>query len=202
MKVLIACEYSGTVRDAFIRQGHNAISCDLLPTESPGPHYQGRLEDMDCTGFDLIIAHPPCTHLSSSGARWFSEKQVDGRQQEAIDFFIYCVNLPCDKIAIENPVGIMSTHFRKPDQYIQPWGYGHPETKKTGLWLQGLPLLKSTNIVEPDFMRKSDGSYYLDKKGKKYSRIHFMSRSLKNRGQLRSKTYTGIAAAMATQWGY
>ena len=181
MKVLIACEYSGVVRDAFIRRGHDAMSCDLLPTESPGPHYQGRLEDMDCTGFDLIIAHPPCTHLSVSGARWFKDKQQE--QKEAIDFFMYCINLPCEKICVENPVCIMSTIYRKPDQYIQPWQFGHGETKKTGLWLKGLPLLASTNIV--------DG---------REARIHRLPPSL-DRWKLRSKTFPGIAAAMAEQWG-
>ena len=199
MKVLVACEYSGTVRDAFIKQGHDAMSCDLLPTEKPGPHLQRDIRDINITGYDLINAHPPCTHLSSSGARWFKDKVEV--QKEAIKFFIYIWNLPVKKLCIENPVGIMSTHFRKPDQYIQPWEHGHTETKKTGLWLRGLPLLKPTDIVEPDFMRKADGSYYLDKKGKKYSRIHFMSRNLKNRGQLRSKTFPGISEAMAEQWG-
>ncbi len=187
MKVLVACEYSGTVRDAFIRQGHDAISCDLLPTESLGPHYFGDLKRLMFhtwfvkDKFDLIIAHPPCTHLAVSGARWFKDKHKE--QKEAIEFFMYCINLPCDKIAVENPVCIMSTVYRKPDQYIQPWQFGHGETKKTGLWLKGLPLLQATNIVS----------------GRK-DRIHKLPPS-ENRWKLRSKTYQGIANAMAIQWG-
>ena len=182
MNVLIACEYSGVVRDAFIKLGHNAISCDILPTDKLGPHFQGKIEDMNTSGFDLIIAHPPCIHLAVSGAKWFQEKIKDGRQQEAIDFFMYCINLPCDKIAVENPVSIMSTRYRKPDQYIQPWQFGHGETKKTGLWLKGLPLLKSTNIVEG-----------------REARVHKLPPS-EDRWKLRSTTYQGIADAMASQW--
>ncbi len=193
MKVLVACEFSGIVRDAFLRRGHDAISCDLLPTESPGPHYQGDVFSFDLSGYDLIIAHPPCTHLSVSGARWFKDKQQE--QKEAIDFFMYCINLPCDKITVENPVCIMSTIYRKPDQYIQPWQFGHPETKKTGLWLKGLPLLQPSNIVEP--------KYIIGKDGKKYSPVHYCSQWINKteRWKIRSKTYQGIAAAMAEQWG-
>jgi site-specific DNA-cytosine methylase len=182
MKVLIACEYSGTVRDAFIARGHDAISCDLLPTDSPGPHYQGDIFDIMDTGFDLMIAHPPCTHLSVSGARHFKEKIADGRQQEAVDFFMRLINSNIPKIAVENPISIMSTKYRKPDQIIQPWQFGHGETKATCLWLKGLSLLVPTDIV--------DG---------REARVHKLPPSV-DRWKLRSTTYKGIAEAMAEQW--
>jgi hypothetical protein len=183
LKVLIACEYSGTVRDAFIARGHDAISCDLLPSDRPGPHYQGDVFDIIGNGYDLMIAHPPCTHLAVSGARHFASKRADGRQQEAIDFFMRLAQADIHRIAIENPVCIMSTVWREPDQYIQPWQFGHGETKKTGLWLKNLPLLMPTNIVEG-----------------RDDRIHKMPPS-PDRWKLRSKTYEGIAQAMALQWG-
>lgn len=183
MKILVACEYSGIVRDAFIKKGHDAMSCDLLPTESVGPHYQGDiLEILPYYGFDMVIAFPPCTHLAVSGARWFKEKKADGRQQQGIDFFMMLTKLDC-KWSIENPIGIMSTHYRKPDQIIQPWQFGHGETKATCLWLNGLPELKPTNIV--------DG---------REQKIWKMPPS-KDRAKLRSKTYKGVAQAMAEQWG-
>lgn len=203
MRVLVACEFSGIVRRAFRRRGHDAWSCDLLPAEDGGEHYtQDVLMILD-QDWDLIIAHPPCTHLSSSGARYFKEKQADGRQQQAIEFFERFTTAPAPRIAIENPVGIMSTKYRKPDQIIQPWQFGHAETKATCLWLFGLKKLEPTKIVEPDYMRKKDGTYYTDKKGKRYSRIHFMSGRLKadERWKARSRTYEGIADAMAEQWG-
>lgn len=183
MKVLIACEFSGIVRDAFIKRGHDAISCDLLPTERPGPHHQGSVIEILKIGWDLMIAHPPCTHLAVSGARWFKQKREDGRQQGAIDFFIALFDAPIPKICIENPVGVMSSVYRGPDQYIQPWQFGHGETKKTGLWLKNLPDLLPTNIVSG-----------------REARIHKMPPS-KDRGRLRSITYQGIADAMAEQWG-
>lgn len=183
MKVLIACEYSGTVRDAFLALGHEALSCDLLPTDSPGPHYQGNVLAILGWGWDLMIAHPPCTHLAVSGARHFPAKRADGRQQEAIDFFMALAEAPIERIAIENPVCIMSSVWRKPDQYVQPWQFGHGETKKTGLWLKNLPLLTPTNIVEG-----------------RLDRIHKMPPSA-DRWKERSKTYQGIAEAMANQWG-
>lgn len=148
MKVLIACEFSGIVRDAFIARGHEAMSCDLLPTERPGPHYQGNIMDIinDPNYFwDLMIAHPPCTRLAVSGARWFKEKQAE--QYEAIAFFMRLVQAKIPKICTENPVCIMSTIFRKPDQIIQPWQFGHTESKATCLWLKGLPILHATNNV-------------------------------------------------------
>lgn len=183
MRVLIACEYSGVVRDAFIKRGHKAVSCDLLPTEQEGPHYQGNVLDILSDAWDLMIAHPPCTHLAVSGARHFAEKRADGRQQEAIDFFMQLANANIPKIAIENPICIMSTIWRKPDQIIQPWQFGHGETKATCLWLRGLPKLTPTNIV--------DG---------RENRIHRMPPS-PDRWKERSRTFKGIASAMAEQWG-
>jgi hypothetical protein len=189
MKVLVACEFSGIVRDAFIERGHDAVSCDLLPTERPGPHYQGDVRDLFnifCVlgePWDLMIAHPPCDHLAVSGARWFPEKRADGRQQAAINLFMEMVNAPIQRIAIENPIGIMSTEYRKPDQIIQPWQFGHGETKATCLWLKNLPKLQPTNIVNG-----------------REPRIANMPPS-PTRGRERSRTYHGIADAMAEQWG-
>lgn len=180
MKVAILCEFSGIVRDAFIKKGHDAVSCDLLDTESPGPHIKGDLMNYDWSGYDLIIAHPPCTHLAVSGARWFKDKQKE--QKEAIDFFMWIAGQPVDKICIENPICIMSTKWRKPDQIIQPWQFGHGETKATCLWLKNLPKLKPTNIVEG-----------------REQRIWKLPPS-KDRAKLRSKTFQGIADAMANQW--
>ena len=183
MRVLIACEYSGIVRDAFIAKGHDAMSCDLSPTDSPGPHYQGDVMDVLDYPWDLMIAHPPCTHLSVSGARHFGAKRMDGRQQSGVSFFMSLVKADIPRIAVENPVSIMSSMYRKPDQIIQPWKFGHGETKATCLWLKGLPLLEPTNIVEG-----------------RDDRIHKMPPSAE-RGKLRSITYQGIADAMAEQWG-
>lgn len=182
MRWLIGCEFSGVVRDAFIKLGHDAVSCDLLPTEVPGPHYQGNVMDIVNDGWDGAIFHPPCTHLAVSGARWFPQKIADGRQQEGIDFFMQLVNADIPRIAIENPIGIMSTVYRKPDQIIQPWQFGYGETKATCLWLKNLPLLIPTNIV--------DG---------REARIHKLPPS-PDRGKLRSITYQGIADAMARQY--
>lgn len=148
MRVLVACEYSGRVRDAFIKRGHDAMSCDLLPTDSPGPHYCGSVFDVIGDGWDLMIAHPPCTHLAVSGARHFAEKKASGVQDEALDFVRMLLNAPIKMIALENPISIISSRIRKPDQIIQPWQFGHGETKSTCLWLKNLPLLKPTNIVD------------------------------------------------------
>jgi hypothetical protein len=196
MKVLVACEYSGTVRDAFIAKGHDAMSCDLLPTDKPGPHYQGDVFDIINDGWDLMIAHPPCTHLASSGARHFKQKRKDGRQQQGIDFFMQIVNAPINKIAVENPVGIMSSLYRKPDQIIEPYQFGHQTTKKTCLWLKGLSLLKPTNIV-------SKGEVKTFSSGKRMSLWYYNSGQLspKERELVRNKTFQGIANAMAEQWG-
>jgi site-specific DNA-cytosine methylase len=181
MKVLVACEYSGTVRDAFRAAGHDAMSCDLLPTDAPGPHYQGDVRDVLGDGWDLMIAHPPCTHLAVSGARWFHLKQAE--QAEALDFVRLLLAAPTPRIALENPVSIISSRIRKPDQVIQPWQYGHGETKATCLWLKNLPKLQPTNIVEG-----------------REAKVHRMSPG-PNRWKERSRTYQGIAAAMAAQWG-
>lgn len=192
MKVLVACEYSGTVRDAFIKRGHDAISCDLLPTDSPGPHYQGDVfEIIESEKWDLMIAHPPCTHLAVSGAAWFEEKRKDGRQQAAIDFFMAIANTDIPKTCIENPVCIMSTVWRKPDQYIQPYQFGHLEQKKTGLWLKNLPKLMFTNDVYNQMMT-------LPKNQRE--RLHYLPPG-NDRAKIRSKTFQGIADAMAEQWG-
>jgi len=191
MNILIACEYSGTVRDAFARQGHNAVSCDLLPSDTDGHHVIGDIRDLLDGEWDMLIAFPPCTHLAVSGARWFPEKRADGRQQEGIDFFMDMVNAPIDRIAIENPIGIMSSHYRKPNQIIQPWMFGHLEQKSTCLWLKNLPTLESTdNVLEA----------MMDLPKNKRDRLHYLPPS-EDRWKLRSKTFQGIAEAMADQWG-
>jgi hypothetical protein len=196
MKVLVACEFSGTVRDAFIAKGHDAISCDLEPSSTPGPHYQGDVFDIIGESWDLMIAHPPCTHLAVSGAKHFAKKRADGRQQQGIDFFMALANCGIPKYAIENPIGIMSSVYRKPDQIIQPWQYGHDTTKSTCLWLNGLPLLKPTNIVDK-------GGVWVAKSGKRMSQWFYESSLLqpKERERMRNKTFQGIADAMAAQWG-
>jgi len=186
MKVLVACEFSGVVRDAFSTRGHDAWSADLLPSESSGNHIQGDLFNSNRqwqlgSDWDLIIAHPPCTHLAVSGARWFKEKQIE--QQLAISFFLSCCNAPGKRVAVENPVCIMSRLYRKPDQIIQPWQFGHGETKATCLWLKNLPKLTPTNVVEG-----------------REAKIHKMPPG-PNRWKERSRTYKGIADAMASQWG-
>ena len=168
---------------AFRSRGHDALSCDLLPTDAPGPHYQGPVEDVIRDGWDMMIAFPPCTHLAVSGARWFKEKRADGRQQEALSFVRMLMDAPIDRIAIENPVSIISSQIRKPDQTIQPWQYGHGETKRTCLWLKNLPKLQPTDIVEG-----------------REQRIWKMPPSA-DRWKERSKTFQGIANAMANQWG-
>ena len=183
MRVLVACEYSGAVRDAFIALGHEAMSCDLLPTDNPGPHYQGDVRDVLDYPWDLMIAHPPCTHLSVSGARHFEAKRMDGRQQSAVSFFMTLIKADIPRIAVENPVCIMSSLYRKPDQIIQPWQFGHGETKATCLWLKGLPLLQPTDIVAG-----------------RADRIHRLPPT-DDRWKIRSATYLGIASAMARQWG-
>jgi hypothetical protein len=182
MRVLVACEYSGIVRDAFIVAGHDAMSCDLLDTERSGPHYKGDVRDVLNYPWDLMIAHPPCTDLSVSGARHFEAKRIDGRQQASVSFFMLLAKADIPQIAIENPVCIMSSLWRKPDQVIQPYQFGHGETKATCLWLKGLPKLRPTNIVE----------------GREH-RVHRMPPS-PDRWKERSRTYQGIADAMAQQW--
>ena len=183
MKVLIACEFSGIVREAFTRQGHYAVSCDLLPTEIEGNHIVGDVRNILNDGWDMMICFPSCQHLAVSGARWFKEKRADGRQQEALEFVQTLLDAPIEKIALENPVSVISTYVRKASQYIQPWEFGHGETKKTGLWLKNLPLLQPTNIVEG-----------------REARVHRMAPS-DHRWADRSRTYNGVAEAMAKQWG-
>jgi len=181
MRVLIACEFSGIVREAFTKKGHYAISCDLLPTEIPGRHIIDDILNQLDYSYDLMIAFPPCTHLAVSGARWFYNKRNE--QAKAIEFFLTLANANIPKLAIENPIGIMSTQWRKPDQIIQPWQFGQGETKATCLWLKNLPLLKPTDIVQ----------------GRR-ARVHREPPSI-DRWKNRSRTYQGIANAMAEQWG-
>jgi hypothetical protein len=230
-RVLVACEFSGIVRDAFRARGHDAWSCDLLPCERDSRwHIQGDCLDAisygrptDGADWDLMIAHPPCTHLSVSGARWFPEKRADGRQQAAIRFVEELWDSPIKRVAIENPVGVLPRLSRlgKATQYIQPWQHGHGETKKTGLWLRGLPKLVPSDVVAPEWAVNPDGTINIDAKGKRDNPTHFLTgriRILKgaqreqwerihrcppgpDRWKERSRTYTGIAEAMAAQWG-
>ena len=184
MKVLVACEYSGIVRDAFTSKGHDAWSCDILPTESPGNHFQGDILEHLNKGWDLMIAHPPCTHLAVSGARWFTEgKKPWSLQEDALDFVRKLLSAPINKIALENPISVISTKIKKPTQIIQPYQFGHGERKSICLWLKNLPKLNPIKIVSG-----------------RQQRIWKMPPS-KNRGKLRSLFYTGIAKAMADQWG-
>ena len=181
MKILIACEYSGTVREAFSKLGHDAWSCDILETEIHGNHLQCDVREILSDGWDMMIAHPPCTHLAVSGARWFKDKKVE--QAEALEFVRLLLDAPIQRIALENPISIISSHIRKPDQIIQPWQFGHGETKATCLWLKNLPKLQPTNIVEG-----------------REQRIWKMPPG-ENRWKERSRTFEGIAQAMANQWG-
>lgn len=191
MKVAVLCEYSGVVRDAFIRAGHSAVSCDLLPSDSTfGPHLQGDIQSYDWSEYDLIVAHPPCTHLAVSGARYFYRKQKE--QAEALDFVRWIMNLPVPLIALENPVSIISSRIRKPDQIIQPWQFGHPESKATCLWLKGLPKLEPTNILA-----KPASGVWRNQTPSGQNKLG----PGKDRWKERSKTYLGIAEAMAAQWG-
>lgn len=181
MKVLVACEFSGTVREAFAGFGHDAWSCDLLPTERPGQHFQCSVMDVLDEGWDMMIAHPPCTHLAVSGSRWFKDKQPE--QAAALAFVRELMDAPIPRICIENPISIISSRIRKPDQIIQPWQFGHGETKATCLWLKNLPKLMPTQIVEG-----------------REAKVHRMSPG-PDRWKKRSITYEGIAYAMASQWG-
>ncbi len=191
MKVLVACEFSGTVRDAFEKRGHYAVSCDLLPSDRPhGWHYQGNVLDIVGEGWDLMIAHPPCTYLAVSGIHWNSKRPERSAQtEEALIFVKSLMDAPIPRIAIENPVSIISSRIRKPDQIIQPWQFGHDASKKTCLWLKGLPLLEPTEIILKDRYanQTSSGQNNLAPSP--------------DRWKIRSKTYQGIAEAMASQWG-
>ena len=218
MKVLVACEFSGTVRDAFIKAGHDATSCDLLPSAVDGPHITGDVLSVLNRRWDLMVAHPPCTHLAVSGARWFKHKQKE--QKEALEFVQALLDAPIDKICLENPVSIISSRIRKPDQIIQPWQFGHDEQKKTCLWLKDLPLLTPTKVVDPPLYGCKCGNKFEYKFGALGCELcGGMSGPAKpiytnqtpsgqnklgpagDRWAKRSKTYTGIAEAMASQWG-
>ena len=193
MRVLVACEYSGTVRDAFIASGHDAVSCDILPTDVDGPHYQGDVRDILHHGWDLMIAHPPCTYLSVSGMHWTTRGLRDPHlTEDAIDFVRLLLNAPIEKICLENPVSIISSRIRKPDQIVQPWWFGDDASKKTCLWLKNLPLLVATNSLPGD------------NKTRRANQTESGQNKLppsKDRWKIRSKTYAGIAQAMADQWG-
>lgn len=191
MKVLVACEYSGIVRDAFIARGHDAMSCDLLPTDRVGPHYQGDVRDILDGGWDLMIAHPPCTHLAVSGARWFKGKEAE--QEEALEFIRMLLEAPVEKIALENPVSIISGRIRRPDQIVNPWQFGHDEAKRTCLWLKNLPPLTDTNNV-----RRPRGERYSNQTPSGQNKLG----PSEDRWKIRSMTYPGLAQAMAEQWGY
>lgn len=183
LRILVACEYSGAVRDSFIALGHDAVSCDLLPTDVPGPHYQGDVKDIINDGWDMLIAFPPCTYLCSSGMHWTTRGLRDPQlTEDALEFVRYLLDAPIPHIALENPIGCISSRIRKPDCIIQPWQFGHPETKATCLWLKNLPKLQPTNVVEG-----------------REQRIWKLPPD-PNRWKERSKTFTGIAAAMADQW--
>ena len=190
LKVLVACEFSGIVRDAFKRRGHDALSCDLLPTETPGNHYEGDIRDILSEEWDLMIAHPPCTHLAVSGARYFKNKRIE--QADALEFVRMLMDAPIPKICIENPVSVISTRIRKPDQIVQPYMFGHPESKKTCLWLKNLPKLTATELLE-----LPKAGVWLNQTKSGQNKLAPSPDRWKNR----SRTYTGIADAMAQQWG-
>lgn len=192
MKILVACEESQAVTIEMRKLGHEAYSCDIEPCSGGHPEWHIRVDALELLKmkWDMILAFPPCTDLAVSGAAWFAEKRKDGRQQKSIDFFMKFAKADCERIAIENPVGIMSTHWRKPDQIIQPYQFGHKEQKKTCLWLKGLPTLKETENVYEEMCK-------LPKKERE--RLHYLPPS-EDRAKIRAKTFPGIAKAMAEQW--
>lgn len=202
MKILIACEYSGIVRDAFAASGHDVTSCDLEPSESAGKHYRGDVMDIINDGWDMMIAHPPCTYLTVTGNKWFKEEYRERfptrerDREDAKNFFMLLANAPIPRIAIENPIGIMSSAWRKPDQIIHPYQFGHEATKATCLWLKNIPRLEPTNIV-------SKGEFVTYKSGKRCTKWY--ADAAKHdpimRAKIRSRTFPGIAQAMAAQWG-
>ena len=195
MKVLVACEYSGRVRDSFAAQGHYALSCDLLPTESPGHHYQGDVTALlhSDHNWDMLIAFPPCTYLAASGMHWTTRGIRDPQlTEDALNFVQMLLNAPVKYIALENPVGCISSRIRKPDQYIHPWQFGHQESKKTCLWLKNLPKLQPTNVVQ-----KPESGVWLNQTPSGQNKLGPSA----TRAKQRSLTYTGIAQAMADQWG-
>lgn len=196
MRVLVACEYSATVREAFRSAGHYALSCDLLPTEVDGPHYQGDVRDIINDGWDLMIAHPPCTYLCSSGLHW--NKRVEGRAaktEEALEFVQFLLDAPIPRIALENPIGCIGTRIRKADQTIQPWQFGHDASKATCLWLKGLPVLQPTDLVAPRIVNEKK------RWGNQTDSGQNRLPPSEDRWKIRSETYAGIAEAMANQWG-
>ena len=201
MRVLVACEFSGAVRDAFIALGHDAMSCDLLPSEAAGPHYQGNVLDIINDKWDLMIAHPPCTYLAVSGMHWTTRGLRDPQlTEEALDFVRTLLDAPIPRIALENPVGVISTRIRKPDQIIQPYEYGHDVSKQTCLWLKNLPRLRPTEMVEPRLVTTPSGKI-AKRWGNQCS--NYGQDSLPpspDRWKLRSLTYPRIAKAMAQQW--
>ena len=195
MRILVACEYSGAVRDAFIAKGHDAISCDILPTDVDGPHIQGDLMEVLSQKWDMIIAFPPCTYLCSSGLHW--NKRIKGRSaltKKALKFVMAIANVDCDKIAIENPIGCISTQWRKPDQIIQPYNFGSDASKSTCLWLKGLPKLKNTGYIQPRIVNGKNR--WANQTDSGQNRLG----PSEKRGLERAKTYSGIAQAMADQW--
>lgn len=195
MRVLIACEYSGTVRDAFIRAGHDAMSCDLLPTDAPGPHYQGSVMDVIGDGWDVMVGHPPCTYLSVSGMHWTIRGLRDPKlTDDALSFVRLLMDAPIPRIAIENPVSVISTKVRKPDQIIQPWMFGHDASKKTCLWLKGLAPLRPTKIIEP--LMVNGCKRWANQTSSGQNKLPPSA----DRWKIRSATYPGIADAMACQW--
>jgi site-specific DNA-cytosine methylase len=196
MKVLVACEYSGVVRDAFIKAGHNAVSCDILPTDMPGPHHQGDVIEILSDGWDLMIAHPPCTYISVSGMHWTKRGLRDPKlTEDALGFVRLLLDAPIKHIALENPISIISTQIRKPDQIIQPWMFGHDASKATCLWLKNLPLLIPTKTIEARIVNgKQRWSNQTDSGQNKLG-------PSTDRWKIRSATFPGIAEAMAAQWG-
>ena len=215
---MIACEYSGRVRDAFLRAGHDAMSCDLLPTDAPGPHYRGDVRDVLGDGWDLVVAHPPCTYLSVSGMHWTKRGLRDPRlTEDALDFVRLLIDAPAPRVAVENPVSVISSRIRPPDQIVQPWMFGHDASKATCLWLRGLPKLVPTEVVEPRLVccgvelppgvgKRGCANCNGDKEAR--PRWGNQTASGQNRlgpspdrWKIRSETYIGIAAAMASQWG-
>jgi hypothetical protein len=196
MKVLIACEYSGVVRDAFVAAGHEAMSCDLLPTESPGLHYQSDVREILSIGWDLMIAHPPCTYLSVSGMHWTKRGLRDPQlTEDALAFVQLLLDAPIDRIALENPISVISSRIRKPDQIINPWEFGHDASKKTCLWLKNLPKLVPTQIIEPRIINGKQR--WANQTDSGQNRLG----PSEDRWKIRSETYPGIAKAMADQWG-
>lgn len=193
MRVLVACEMSGRVRDAFIRMGHDAVSCDIVPSLSPGPHIQRDVLTVLSQGWDVMVAFPPCTHLATSGARWFPAKRADGRQAEALAFVRRLLAAPVERVALENPVGVISSAIRRPDQIVQPFMFGDEATKTTCLWLKNLPALESTKVV-------GRGEHHVTAGGRRIPSWYNLPDNA-SRPTLRAMTFPGMAEAMAAQWG-